>query len=67
MKNMPKNDWVFGLHVKWLSENVYNLKNMLDSILAKASLSLSLSLSLSKTIYTPTPSIFRSTQTPCQV
>ena len=42
MKNTPKNDWVFGLHVKWLLENVYKLKNTLDSILARASLSLSL-------------------------
>ena len=51
MKNTPKNGWVFGLHVKWLSENMYNLKNMPNSISAGAFLS----LSLSKTIYTPTP------------
>ena len=46
MTNMSENGWVFGLHVKWLSENMYNLKNMPNSISAGAFLSLSLSLSL---------------------
>ena len=33
---------MFGLHVKWVLENMYNLKNTSDSVSAGASLSLSL-------------------------
>ena len=32
---------VFGLHVKWLSKNMYNSANMSDGVSAGASLSLS--------------------------